>query len=77
MYHIIEISERTKAGLARAKIQGKKVGGQFKLSNREVKELIKLYKEGVPIKRIAERLGVNRVTIYRYLKRADVLKKNS
>lgn len=68
------ISERTKAGLARAKSQGKKIGGQFKLSDKEVKELIRLYKEGVPVKRLAERFGVSRATVYRYLIRGGVFK---
>ena len=63
------ISERTKAGMARAKALGKHVGRPFKLSEKEARELLRLYKEGVPIKRIATRLGVSRTTIYRYLKR--------
>ncbi|NPA98938.1 MAG: recombinase family protein [Crenarchaeota archaeon] len=63
------ISERTKAGIARVKAQGKHVGHPFKLSDKEVKIIVKLYREGVPIKRIAERLGVSRATVYRYLKR--------
>ncbi|RLE79283.1 MAG: hypothetical protein DRJ52_08745 [Thermoprotei archaeon] len=66
------ISERTKAGLARARAQGKKIGGQFKLSEKEVKELIRLYKEGVPIRRIARRFGISRATVYRYLRRAGI-----
>lgn len=68
------ISERTKAGLARAKAQGKRIGGQFKLSGKQVKELVKLYQEGVPIAELARRFGVSRVTVYRYLERAGVRK---
>lgn len=67
------ISERTKAGMARAKLEGKHIGHPFKLSDREVKELARLYREGVPVKRIAERLGVSRTTVYRYLKRLGIL----
>ena len=66
------ISERTKAGIARAKAQGKHVGGRFKLSEREVRELAELYKRGVPVARIAKRLGVSRNTVYRYLERAGL-----
>jgi len=67
------ISERTKAGMARAKLEGRHVGHPFKLTEKEVKELIRLYKEGVPIKRVAERLGVSRTTVYRYLKRVGII----
>ena len=63
------ISERTKAGLARARARGKHIGRKPKLGDRDVKELLRLYEEGVPIKRIADRLGVSRATIYRYLKK--------
>ena len=63
------ISERTKAGLERARREGKKIGGQYKLSGREQKELLRLRREGVPVARIARRLGVSRATVYRYLKR--------
>jgi len=69
------ISERTKAGLARAKAQGKKIGGQFKLNERQQKELIELYKMGVPITQLAKRFGVSRTTVYRYLWRRGILKK--
>jgi len=61
------ISERTKAGMARAKARGRHIGHPYKLSQHEVRELVKLYKEGIPVKRIAEKLGVSRATIYRYL----------
>ena len=71
------ISERTKAGLARAKAQGKKIGGQFRLNEKQVKELVELYKMGVPITQLAKRFGVSRITVYRYLERARVLRKES
>lgn len=69
------ISERTKAGLARARAEGKRVGGKPKLSERQVRELVKLYQEGVPIAELARRFGVSRVTIYRYLERVGVFRK--
>ena len=66
------ISERTKAGLERARREGKKVGRRFKLSRREVRELVKLYEEGVPVARIARRLGISRQSVYNYLKREGI-----
>lgn len=63
------ISERTKAGLARARAQGKHIGRPHRLSEKEVREVLRLVREGVPKRRIAEKLGVSRVTIYRLLKR--------
>ena len=70
------ISERTKAGLARARAQGKRIGGQFKLNEKQQKELIELYRLGVPITQLAKRYGVSRTTIYRYLERAGIFQKN-
>jgi len=57
------ISERTRAGMQRAKLQGKHVGRRLKLSEdlKRVKELLSL---GVPKKRIAELLGVSRTALY-------------
>ncbi len=66
------ISERTKAGLERARRMGKKIGGQYKLSERQVRELVRAYREGVPVARLARHYGVSRSTIYRYLKREGV-----
>ena len=66
------ISERTKAGLARAKAQGKHIGRRPKLSKMEIKELVRMYREGVPIKRIAEKFGVSRQTVYNYLRREGI-----
>ena len=70
------ISERTKAGLERARREGKKIGRKFKLSERDVRELVRMYREGVPIARIARRLGVSRQTVYNYLKRKNVLRQS-
>lgn len=62
------ISERTKAGLERARRMGKKIGRQRKLTTKQVNEMIKAYREGIPIAKLARRYGVSRSTIYRYLK---------
>ena len=66
------ISERTKAGLERARRMGKKIGRKQKLSNKQVKEMIKAYREGIPIAKLARRYGVSRSTVYRYLKKNRV-----
>jgi len=61
------ISERTKAGLARAKAAGKRVGRPRKLGEREQRRLRELLRLGVPKARIARELGVSRSTLYSYL----------
>lgn len=63
------VSERTKAGLAKARAQGKRIGHPEYLNERDLKLLVTLYKEGVPVSRIAYRLGVSRATIYRYMRK--------
>jgi len=63
------ISERTKAGMVRAKLQGKHVGRKPKLSEEDLKRIKELLELGVPKKRVAELLGVSRTTLYRYLKK--------
>jgi len=68
------ISERTKAGMQRAKLQGKHVGRRPKLSEQELRRVKELLELGVPKKRIAELLGVSRTTLYRYLRKLGVEK---
>jgi len=63
------ISERTKAGMERAKAQGKHVGRPPALSERDIAMLIEMYKAGVPVSRIARRLGIARGTVYDYLRK--------
>jgi len=63
------ISERTKAGMARAKAAGKHVGRKPKLSEEDLKRIRKLLSLGVPKKRIAELLGVSRTTLYRHFRK--------
>lgn len=46
------ISERTKAGMARAKAEGKHVGRKPKLTEKEVKEMMRLLKGGVPKRKL-------------------------
>jgi len=68
------ISERTKARLQRARTEGKQIGRRPKLSEREMKELIELYEEGIPVTRIARRFGISRCTVYRYLKKCGIFR---
>jgi len=62
-------SERTRAGMARVRTQGKHIGRKPRLSEKEIREITRLLKEDVPKKRIAKRLGISRSTPYRYLKK--------
>jgi len=66
------ISERTKAGIEKAKMQGKHVGRRFKKLPKE--KILQLLEEGVPKKKIAEKLGISRATLYRALKRWGIEK---
>jgi len=63
------ISERTKAGMQRAKAAGKHVGRKPELTEEDLKRVRKLLSLGVPKKRIAELIGVSRTTLYRYLRK--------
>jgi len=66
------ISERTKAGMQKAKLQGKHVGRKPKLTEEDLKRIKELLSLGVPKKRIAELLGVSRTTLYRYLRKMEL-----
>jgi len=68
------ISERTRAGMQRAKAMGKHVGRKPKLTEEDLKRVRELLELGVPKKRIAELLGVSRTTLYRYLRKRGVEK---
>jgi len=63
------ISERTRAGMARAKAIGKHVGRRPKLSEQDLKRIKELVSLGVPKKRIAQLLGISRTILYRYLRK--------
>jgi len=65
------ISERTKAGMARAKAAEKHVGRKPKFSEEDLRRVRELLALGVPKKRIAELLGVSRTTLYRYLRKVS------
>ena len=59
------IVERTNAGLARAKSEGKRFGRPPALSLTQQKEALKRLKEGESVSKIAKAFGVSRVTIAR------------
>jgi len=63
------IVERTKIALKRLKEQGVKLGRPYKLSEKDIKDLIKLLNSGVPKTTISRILGVSYPTVYNYLKR--------
>lgn len=55
--------ERTQAGLARAKAQGKKLGRKSKLTQEQRSEIVQGVTEGVSISELARRYKVSRQTI--------------
>ena len=62
------IVQRTKEGLISARARGRQ-GGRPKVNERELKKAINLYKsEQYSVSEIVEMTGINRATIYRYLK---------
>jgi len=69
----VMISERTKAGLQKAKLSGKRLGRPPKLKPEHLLEAIKMYRQGVPMSEIARRLNVDRSTLYRSLKKLELL----
>lgn len=66
------ISERIKAGVAKAKADGKKWGGskpgRRKVSREQLQVIKQLNETGTPITRIAKAVGLSRPTIYGVLK---------
>ena len=60
------ISERTRAGLERAKAEGKQIGRPRK--DIDVRKLKELYEKGYPLKWIAKELGVSASTVKRRMK---------
>lgn len=62
------IVQRTKEGLTSARARGRQ-GGRPKVNERELKKALNLYKsEQYSVSEIVEMTGINRATIYRYLK---------
>jgi DNA invertase Pin-like site-specific DNA recombinase len=58
---------RTMDGLAAARARGRLGGRKPKLSDKQIAEVTRLYKEQRPVQEIAELFGVSRPTIYRVM----------
>ena len=61
------INQRVREGVALAKAKGKYKGGKNKLSDEQVSELNNLYKQGIPIAKIARQFNITRPTVYGYI----------
>jgi len=63
------ICERTKAGLAAARVRGRKGGRRAKLTPEEADHAVKLYREGnTTVKNICKTIGISKPTLYRYVR---------
>jgi DNA invertase Pin-like site-specific DNA recombinase len=59
------ISERVRAGIAKARAQGKRIG-RAKISPETIKEIKRLRKRGMSLNKIAKQLGVSYQTVANY-----------
>lgn len=67
------ISERTKAGIAAARADGKTIGRPKKLTQNQIMQAEqKIRGKGSSLRAIAEEFGVSRTTLYRALRTEDV-----
>jgi DNA invertase Pin-like site-specific DNA recombinase len=69
------IKERTKLGLARARLEGRKGGRPSALSPKQLKEALRMLDEGKSQSEVAQIFGVHRVIIHRLAKVQRVLAK--
>jgi DNA invertase Pin-like site-specific DNA recombinase len=67
------IKERTRLGLARARLEGRKGGRPNALSPKQVKEALRMLDEGKTQSEVAQIFGVHRVIIHRLAKEHRVL----
>ncbi|ERH41968.1 hypothetical protein N751_16660 [Legionella pneumophila str. Leg01/11] len=71
------IRERTQAGLKSARARGRKGGRPAGMSQSAIEKATiaeALYKNGtIPVKKIAEQLGISKTTLYQYLRFRQVL----
>lgn len=63
------IEERSAAGLAAARARGRLGGRPEKFGPKDIEMMKSLIENGTPIKDVAEKWGVSRTTIYRYLEK--------
>ena len=61
------ISERTKAGLARVKRSGKKLG-RPPIASKKRAQAVKLLKKGYSIRQVAQQLGIGRSSVFNWRK---------
>ena len=66
----VKISERTKAGLARLKKSGKKLG-RPEIDLKKRAEAIKLVESGMSMRKAGQQLGINRSSISNWLKAGE------
>jgi len=64
------ILERSAAGREAARARGRLGGRPAKLTKEDIELLKTLVENGTPIKTVAEKWGVTRATVYRYLKQS-------
>jgi len=62
------ISQRVKAGMARAKAKGKNIS-RPKLSKRKQKEIQRLYEQGMSINKIRQEVGAAYGTVWNYVQK--------
>ena len=67
-------SERVKAGLDRAKAEGKRLGRPPALTPEQVQECRRMYAETSSIRRVARILGVSQGTVKRAVESIDPLR---
>jgi DNA invertase Pin-like site-specific DNA recombinase len=61
------IRERTVAGLAAARVRGRKGGRKPSLDDKQIKEIKALMKDAsIQVSTVAKRYGVSRTTLYKY-----------
>jgi DNA invertase Pin-like site-specific DNA recombinase len=70
------IRERTQAGLKSARVRGRKGGRPKGITQAAIEKAViaeALYKNGsIPVKKIAEQLGISKTTLYLYLRYRNV-----
>lgn len=62
------IQERVKAGMARARAEGKRIGNEPKVTDSDREEILDLDASGYSLRQIAERVGLGKSTVQRVLK---------
>ncbi|GMA65586.1 recombinase family protein (plasmid) [Alicyclobacillus fastidiosus] len=65
------IQERSAAGRAAARARGRLGGRPEKFHTKDIEMMKSLISNGTPIKDVAEKWGVSRTTIYRYLEKSQ------